>query len=217
MEVINLLQTNKEAHNILVYGQENVTYVVEESTGMIKRETAGEAVYVMDIHKTGNLFLTLPNTDMTERELLYSANDWALAKAASRTAFFSAYTGMDLMVFEGEEIFDDPETKDVDESNNPLNLPTQAEIDYLETLYDLMLKRVFEFAAVKDEVDENGKLVYSNYSAFIDALDVELRAMTMGEDGTVKIVGSQLAATTGSKNIYRQYMDWKKIHYSTPS
>jgi hypothetical protein len=216
LEVINLLQTNKEAHNILVYGQENVTYVVEESTGMIKRETEGEAVYVMDIHKSGNLFLTLPNTDMTERELAYAANDWALAKTASRTAFFSAYTGMELMVFEGEEIFDDPTTPDVDESNNPLNLPTKAEIDFLESAYNAMLGKIFGYQAVKDEVGENGKLVYANYSAYIDALDAELRAMTM-EGSDVKIVGSQLAATTGTKNIYRQYMDWKKIHYSSAS
>jgi hypothetical protein len=216
LEVINLLQTNKEAHNILVYGQENVTYIVEESTGMIKRETEGEAVYVMDINKTGNLFLTLPNTDMTERELAYAANDWALAKAASRNAFFSAYTGMELMVFEGEEIFDDPTTPDVDESNNPLNLPTKVEIDFLESAYNAMLGKIFGYQAVKDEVGENGKLVYANYSAYIDALDAELRAMTM-EGSDVKVVGSQLAATTGTKNIYRQYMDWKKIHYSTPS
>jgi hypothetical protein len=216
LEVINLLQTNKEAHNILVYGQENVTYIVEESTGMIKRETEGEAVYVMDINKTGNLFLTLPNTDMTERELAYAANDWALAKAASRNAFFSAYTGMELMVFEGEEIFDDPTTPDVDESNNPLNLPTKVEIDFLESAYNAMLGKIFGYQEVKDEVGENGKLVYANYSAYIDALDAELRAMTM-EGSDVKVVGSQLAATTGTKNIYRQYMDWKKIHYSSAS
>ena len=217
MEVINLLQTNKEAHNILVYGQENVTYTVEEATGIIKREKDGKAVYLMDIHKSGNLFLTLPNSDMTEKELLYSANDWAMAKTASRSAYFIAYTGFELRVLEGEEVFDDPSTPDVDESNNPLNLPTQKEIDYLETLYHEMMGKIFGYQAVKDEVDADGKLVYSSYSAYLDALDLELRAKTISEDSDVKVVGTQLAASTGTKNIYRQYMDWRKLHYVAAS
>ena len=216
MQVINMLQTNKEAHNVLVYGQENVTYTVDESTGIINREKDGKAVYLMDIHKSGNLFLTLPNSDMTEIELAYAANDWALAKAASRTAFFSSYTGLELQLLEGEEIFDDPATEE-DESNNPLNLPTVAEIDFLEQAYNLMMSKLFDYNAVKDEVDENGKLLYANYSAYLDALDTELRALTMGEESTVKVVGTQLAATTGTKNIYRQYMDWKKIRYDVPA
>lgn len=217
MEVINLLQTNQEAHNILVYGQENVTYTVEESTGIIKREKEGKAVYLMDIHKSGNLFLTLPNSDMTEQELLYSANDWALAKTATRSAFFIAYTGFELRVLEGEEVYDDPATEDVDESNNALNLPTQKEIDFMEQLYHQMMIDIFGYQAVKDEVDENGKLVYANYSAYLDALDTELRAQIMDEASGVKVVGSQLAATTGTKNIYRQYMDWRKVRYVAPT
>lgn len=216
MEVINLMQTNKEFHNVLVYGQENVTYTVDETTGIINREKEGDTVYLMDIHKTGNLFLTAQNSDMTEEELLYSANDWALAKAATRTAFFSPYTGMELMVLEGEEVFDNPDTEE-NESNNPLNLPTAVELDFLEQEYDRLMMDVFKFQEVKDSVDENGKLVYSTYSAYLDALDVELRAKAMGEDSDVKVIGTQLAPTTGSKNIYRQYMDWKKVHYVTPT
>jgi hypothetical protein len=207
MQVINLLQTNREAHNVLVYGQENVTYTVDESTGIINREKDGKAVYLMDIHKSGNIFLTLPNSDMTESELAYAANDWALAKAASRTAFFSSYTGLELTVFDGED----------NETNNPLNLPTRAEVDFLEQAYNLMMSRLFDYNAVKGEVDENGKLLYANYGAYLDALDTELRAMTLGEESTVKVVGTQLAATTGTKNIYRQYMDWKKIRYDVPA
>ena len=170
----------------------------------------------MDVTKTGNLFLTLPNSEMTEKELAYAANNWAIGKAASRTAFFSAYTGFELQVLEGEEIFDDPETE-ANESNNPLNLPTLVEIDFMEKQYHQVMIDVFGYDAVKDEVDKDGKLLYANYAAYLDALEVDLRARTMDDGSGVNVIGTQLASITGMKNIYRQYMDWKKIHYVAPA
>ena len=247
LEVINMIQTNREFHNALTYGDENVTYTVNQTTGLIEREKNGDTVYLMDIHQTGNLFITERNSEMTELELQYSANDWALAKAASRHAFFSPYIGFTLKLFDGES-----------DTNlqNPKNYPTQAEVDYLEVLYYELLEAVFDY-------DDTQKEQYATYAAYLDALDAGFKSLVLGqswfdvaesEDDVVavaesetpdttetpdasgdgsndsgneetkeesmansKVVSSQLVATAGQKNIYRQFLDWRKARYISAS
>lgn len=266
MEVLNMIQTNSEMHNALAYGEENVTYTIDETSGLVVREKEGNEIYLMDVNQTGNLFLTLPNTDMTEKELAYAANDWALAKAATRHAYYGPYIGFELEVFEGEEIFDDPNTKDVNESNNPLNLPTAKEIDFLEEQYYWLMDALFDYEEAVDEV--TGEPLYATYAAYLDALDTAVREKLLPEhealmkendteepaidaqdadepltnetpatgepvtgepvtgdveDDTPKeitypnVVASQLVATAGMKNIYRQFLDWRKFHYIAAS
>ena len=278
LEVINMMQTNKEFHNALVYGEENVTYAVNQTTGLIERVKGGDTIYMMDINRTGNLFITAPNADMSEHELKYSANDWELAKAASRHAFFSPYVGFTLQVFEGEN--------DTNKTN-PTNNPTKAEIDYLEVLYTELMDLVFDYdEAIDAETQES---LYATYSAYLDALDTAFRNMVLGdsyydqptteeepatsapvtggEEDAVeaqdaeapttteeipatgapsteeapstapvtedkkdenkeepevsmadsKVIASQLVATAGQKNIYRQFLDWRKIRYVAAS
>ncbi|MGM9646728.1 MAG: hypothetical protein ACI3YH_01180 [Eubacteriales bacterium] len=253
LEVINMIQTNREFHNALTYGDENVTYTVNQTTGLIEREKNGDTVYLMDIHQTGNLFITERNSEMTELELQYSANDWALAKAASRHAFFSPYIGFTLQLFDG-----DNDTN----LQNPKNYPTQAEVDYLEVLYYELLEAVFDY-------DDTQKEQYATYAAYLDALDAGFKSLVLGqswfdvaesEDDVVavaesetpdtaetpdttetpdvsdddstdtdkeenkeesmansKVVSSQLVATAGQKNIYRQFLDWRKARYISVS
>ncbi|MBQ8383377.1 MAG: hypothetical protein IJX47_09260 [Clostridia bacterium] len=263
LEVINMIQTNEEFHNALTYGEEQVTYSVNQTTGLIERVKDGDTVYMMDINRTGNLFITAQNSDMSEQELKYSANDWELAKAASRHAFFSPYVGFELAVFNGEEIFDDPNTEDVNESNNPTNLPTTKEIDFLEEQYNWLMKEIFDYDEAVDA--ETGEPLYLTYAAYLDALDAQVRARllpeyealqkvedteepaiaaqdsedtstpdapatgepTTGEPVTGKgepkeitypsVVASQLVATAGQKNIYRQFLDWRKIRFVAAS
>lgn len=194
MEIINLLQTNKEAHNVLVYGEENETYVVDESTKMIKRQYDGDAVYVMDIHKSGNLFITYQNTEMTEEELLYSANDWALAKSATRHVYYGPITGFVLQYAETEE-------------DATLWKPSKDNLSAYEELYNQMLVEAFEYETA---VDDKGQ-PYATYLDYLTALDTKYKT------ANGNLVGTQLAATAGKKNIYRQYLDWKKIHYMPAS
>ena len=100
MEVITLINTNEEFRNLLLYGVENETYTVDEITGIIHRiKTPIEGtnvVYSMDMYKTGNLFLVWPNSDMTETEMMYAANDWELAKSCAREAHYSPNIGFAL-------------------------------------------------------------------------------------------------------------------------
>lgn len=100
MEIITLISTNEEFRNLLCYGVENKTYTIDEDTGIVSRiKTPIEGtnvVYSMDVYKTGNLFLAWPNTDMSETELAYAANNWALAKDAAREAHYSPNIGFAL-------------------------------------------------------------------------------------------------------------------------
>ncbi len=231
LEVLNLMQTNKAFHNALTYGEENVTYTINQSNGLVNRIQSGDEVYLMDYRKTGNLYLTLPNSEMSDEELQYSENDWALAKAASRHAFFSPYIGFNLKLFEGE--------KDTSVTN-PLNMPTQAEVDFLETLYNEMWEAIFDYEAATE---------YATYVAYLDAIKNGLKALSLGQSwinkadtpavvdeaegsdtepevtppaetekdmSTSKVVETQLVVTAGSKNLYRQFLDWRKLHYILP-
>lgn len=265
LEVINMIQTNKEFHNTLVYGVENVTYTVNQTTGLIDRVKQGNTIYLMDIHRTGNLFITEPNSEMSDLELQYAANDWALAKETARHAMFSPYIGFRLEVFQGDEIFDDPNTKE-NESNNKLNLPTLKEIDFMEEQYYWLLEQVFKFDEAVDA--ETGEPLFETYALYLDSLDATLRSKllpehqaivdaeaeteapaviaegeetetteppvsgepttgepTTGEDVPEepksieypKVIGSQLVATAGMKNVYRQFLDWRKVRFITAS
>ena len=57
MKVLTLLNTNSELRNVLQYGIENVNYVIDEKTGMLKRLNDS---YLMDIKRTGNCFIAYP-------------------------------------------------------------------------------------------------------------------------------------------------------------
>ncbi len=100
MEIINHINTNEQFRNMLLYGVENETYTVDEVSGLVHRiKTPIEGtnvVYSMDEYKTGNLFLTWPNSDMSEKELMYAADDWALAKNCAREAHYSPNIGFSL-------------------------------------------------------------------------------------------------------------------------
>lgn len=139
MEILTLLNTNVQARNILLYGAENVSYFVDEDTGIVNRYTNtpapvsyytkdGEKIfnadgslavdltnhprhtwkegksydvvcdYKLDLYKTGNIYLTWQNSDMTEEELKMSADGWKLAKQAMHDGYFSPYIGLNVPV-----------------------------------------------------------------------------------------------------------------------
>ena len=258
LEVINMIQTNKEFHNALVYGAENVTYTVNQTTGLINRTKQGDTIYLMDYNRTGNLFITEPNSEMSALELEYAENDWALAKAAARHAMFSPYIGFNLQVLAAET--------DTNKTN-PTNLPTQAEIDFLEKLYGELMDVVFDYDEAIDP--ETQEPLYATYVMFLDTIDAEFRGLMLGqswyevstwygktvvaaaeegeepttaptteepvtgepvtEDEPVvdpdaevsmadsKVVSTQLVATAGMKNIYRQFLDWRKVRFVAAS
>ncbi len=60
MEIITFLNTNSDFRNLLQYGIEGVNYRLNEE-GALVRENQN---YMMDLHKTGNIFIAYPEEDM---------------------------------------------------------------------------------------------------------------------------------------------------------
>ncbi len=68
MEVITYINTNAEFRNLLQYGIEGVNYTLKEvecEDGFTRQyaEMTAENLYVMDVEKTGNVFIAYPNSE----------------------------------------------------------------------------------------------------------------------------------------------------------
>ncbi len=75
MEIITYLNTNSDLRNILQYGVEDVHYELDEN-GLLHRLNDN---YMMDINKTGNVFMAYPEEGMP-------ANVWDYGKAQNTAA-----------------------------------------------------------------------------------------------------------------------------------
>lgn len=200
VQIINLLQTNEKAHNILTYGEENVTYTIDNTTKMVKRQYEGDAIYVMDIYKTGNLFITYQNTDMTAEELLYSKNEWAMAKSLSRHVFFGPYVGFQIQ-YAGE----------VAESGvfkPAANFPETTEKAYKELMSKIFLYNSYEKNEEGKLVDENGEPLSHNGS-YVTTYDSYLTYLNN------TIVKPAMSGQTSDVNgtIYNQFIVWRQRHF----
>lgn len=85
MQVLTMLNTNSELRNILQYGVENVNYVIDENTGMLKRLNDN---YMMDLEKTGNCFIAHPEEG-------YPADYWENSKKQNNDALINPLLGFD--------------------------------------------------------------------------------------------------------------------------
>ena len=161
MQIITLINTDRAFRNLLLYGVENETYTVDERTGYINRiKTPIEGtnvVYSMDMYKTGNLFLVTPNTDMTETEMMYAANDWALAKDCAREAHYSPNIGFALQY----------DTKTGYNSNAYGGMTVAEAVTQLELLYDELWVKLREYGtAVNTSTGED-----ADFEAFLTTIE----------------------------------------------
>lgn len=188
-KIINLIQTDREFHNLLLYGVENVTYTVNEDTGLVERKPEGTdgAVYMMDINRCGNLFISMPNSEMSETELALASNDWEKAKAMTRSLFLSPYLGFDV------ELGDDAEHKQ----------PTQADFDTLEKLFYETFDKISEYPNVIDETT-------GEQPAFEDYLETVDEWLLEAENS---VVTNQNNTASSSLSIKRQYADWWTVKF----
>lgn len=90
VEIINMLQTNAEAVNLLTYGVETKDYDYS-SAGTVYN--TGKSGYYPVIGKMGNLFLTYPSDVMDAKTAYYAKNDWRAAKEQNAAAIVSPYCG----------------------------------------------------------------------------------------------------------------------------
>ncbi len=83
MDIIRLINTNKEFRNTLQYGVEGVhysQYSEEEDVNPLKGAKANEKYYGLNPKYFGNMFLLYSSSDMTAEDSLISKDNWQLAK-----------------------------------------------------------------------------------------------------------------------------------------
>lgn len=61
MEIITYINTNSDFRNLLQYGIKDENYTIDPVTGALKRLNRN---YMMDLNKTGNIFIAYPEEDM---------------------------------------------------------------------------------------------------------------------------------------------------------
>lgn len=192
MHVLNALTTNAEYRNLFAYGVENVNYMVDEETGLItKNNVKPENVYDMDIYLTGNVFLVKQNDQMTEAEMILSANNWAFAKATNNLAIVSPYAKFTLNI-----------TADLKAAASDPSYKTVLQcIPELEKLYDEIWIWISEYQ------------YYTNPSTG-EPLNTFSQYLTVLQERLAKnlYVKSSVSPSTDFLSIRQQYANF---HYST--
>lgn len=200
MEIINLIQTNREFHNTLLYGVENVTYTVDEDTGLVHRKHEGTdgAVYTMDVNLCGNLFISLPNDELSVNELSAAEDDWKKAKEASRNITYSPFMGFELDVATGVP-------DDYVPGTDNYRQPSTATINRLAELYEEVFVKISEYPTVVDET--TGK--QPTFDEYLSQLNSWLRATDN------YLVLTQINTGDSDKTITNQYIEWWLERYGS--
>ena len=90
MEIVTYMQTNEDFINTFYYGKSGVNYERDSKTGVV---TILNDEYSMDMRYVGNQFLIYQNDRMTESELAFSEDSWAMAKEFNLNLIASPYLG----------------------------------------------------------------------------------------------------------------------------
>ncbi len=107
-KVLSLLYTNASFVNTLLYGVEGKNYTTDAEGIVTKLPESG---YGLNRYGVGNVFLTTPSTDMTEKERALSANNWKHGKQANADLIITPYLGFDLKFNEMTDFEDSATTK----------------------------------------------------------------------------------------------------------
>ncbi len=178
-KILTLLSTNPGFINTLVYGVQDEHYTLDSTTGMVMR--IADSGYNMSRYRVGNLFLTKQCTDMTERELELSADNWKIAKKMTGDMILSPYIGFEL-----------------DYTVDPVNGISVSDIDeHLEMLYEELWIKVGQYAETIDP--DTGEKI--SFSAFYLSLKNWLK--------NDPYVSAALSSDEESATSYvKQYIDW---------
>lgn len=189
MEIITLLNTDKEFRNLFGYGVENSNYIIDEETGLVN---VINDTYAMDLEETGNMFLLMQNSEMSEEELLLSANNWAYAKATNNHAVVSPYTKFELS------------TRYVASEYTSLStyVPTIMVIPELEKLYDEIWIWISEYPTY---ISPNSGEPLSNFTEYLLVLQKELDKNLYA--------ASASSTRSSSLSIRQQYTNWYAVTY----
>ncbi|MBR4295382.1 MAG: hypothetical protein IKT56_00915, partial [Clostridia bacterium] len=159
MEVVTLLNTSDEIRNLLQYGIENVNYELDETTGALKRMNND---YMMDLYKTGNVYMAYPEEGMP-------VDIWELSKKqniVTGTYTVDAFDGFEIPADRKEVV--DTETGKVTEEAFKVDYTSSTELakaseELLRTLKNARTYEEFE-AAVNGAAEKYEAVI----SAFLD-------------------------------------------------
>ena len=188
MQILTCLNTNAEFRNIFGYGVENMNYMIDEETGYVVKTND---TYEMDLEATGNMFLLMQNSEMSEEELILSAESWAVAKATNNDAVVSPYNKFTLST----------EYVASDYSNLLLYQPTAVVIPELEMLYDEIWVWIAEFPTYSSPT--TGEKL-NTFSEYLIVLQEELN-----KNLSVQSASSQVYTTS----LRMQYTTWYNLMY----
>lgn len=101
MDVLNLMYKDKNIANLLAYGVQRVHYNINDN-GVVFNRTED---YSFNFNYVPNKFLVYQNTDMTEKELKYSADGWALAKVQNGESGLHPHINFILPKYDFEDVY----------------------------------------------------------------------------------------------------------------
>lgn len=155
MEIITYLNTSSELRNILQYGVEDVHYEIDPDTGLLHRLNND---YMMDINKTGNVFMAYPEEGMP-------ANVWTYGKTQNTDAKTLMTLGMR---FKAEDFEDseDPtvlqKLQDAIRAVNEYSADVEKRLNEAATVEEL--EAIMKEVAARFGTDANIKAITSSVS-----------------------------------------------------
>lgn len=189
MEILTCMNTNADFRNLFGYGVENMNYIVDEETGFVNKINDS---YEMDLEATGNMFLLKQNSDMSEEELVLSANTWKIAKATNNRAIVSPYTKFEFS------------TKYYASEYNSLStyVPMALTVPELEKLYDEIWIWISEFPSyISPDSGEH----LNTFNEYLLVLQRELNK---------NIYVSSASSTADARlSLRQQYVNWYGVTY----
>ena len=169
MEIITYLNTNSELRNLLQYGIEGKNYelvtvldekqkpmVDENGKPLVYAQALPDNTYVMDITKTGNMFVAYPNAkESNVAEGKYGVTHWAIGKLQNLDA--ATYPTVGLYFSREKYVANESGFKVNDESVRVLNAVSEA----IKTQVLDLLTTPEQVSALRNEaldyiVDHNG-------------------------------------------------------------
>ena len=193
VEVLTCLNTNAQFRNLLAYGIENINYIIDEETGYVSYVDASkysedtdddekgpevDMTYKMDITTTGNMFLLMQNEEMTEEELILSANNWKYAVLTNNHSIVSPYAKFKFTAY-------------------TTGAPSTAEtVKELEVLYDEIWTWVAEYEAYADP--STGEKM-NTFSEYVLILQKQLDKNIYVQTATDQLIPTSIAG---------QYTNW---------
>ncbi len=187
MEILVCLNTNAEFRNLFGYGVENMNYMIDEETGYVVKTND---TYEMDLETTGNMFLLMQNSEMTEEELVLSANGWAIAKETNNEAIVSPYAKFVFSTAYNSSDY-----------GSATYVPMSAAVPQLEMLYDEIWTWIAEFPTYVNP--DSGEKI-NTFNEYLLVLQDQLNN---------NLYVSSASSADRSTSIRQQYTNWYGVTY----